>query len=363
MIENESLVKSKTEISLYLRAATETERDIYMMEETCKRIKACSDSESKRVNEIALNDIPKCKNKIKAHEKKISTPLEYIPKEKFEPTVKSEVRSKEKFGLLVLGLFPFIAFTIYLILLILSFTIFPDLKSFGTNIVISVFGALFVSFITDLYLTIVRTPKIIRDNEWYNEHILIIPFVEKEKQELEKEQKAYDEYVDEIDKLTAHEEYCRYYSDKLRSNLKILCSNRDKFYSIGIIPPDYRTIDCVYVLAQIFQNNLVYTMHDAVLLYEEHICHGELIRGIDKIAELSGKLSPLLSELCNDMKKVEICVASMYDNLEKIYEQSNNYIETSAHDRECLYEKTELYNATLEAIRRSNRKITDYTEK
>lgn len=65
--------------------------------------------------------------------------------------------------------------------------------------------------------------------------------------------------------------------------LEKLYEQRKEFYSVGIVPPDYRYLDCVGVLRQIFSNDLADTMREAVLIYEERVFRGDLIRGIDKI--------------------------------------------------------------------------------
>lgn len=77
-----------------------------------------------------------------------------------------------------------------------------------------------------------------------------------------------------------------------------LCNDRKKisqtiseFYNIGIIPPDYRTMDCVIILNQIFRNDLADTMRDAIKIYEERVFRGEVIRGMDNICRNIGRLA------------------------------------------------------------------------
>lgn len=359
MSENKDLIKSKAEISSYLRAATEIEKDIYVMEEACKEINACIESESESENEIVRN-ISGCKNKIKEHEERISNPRKYIPKETLAPTEKSEVKAKAQFGTIACGIFPFIAIFTYLVL---GITVFDEFESVETNLLISVLVGLFVSVVIYFFGKIIIVPKKIKENERYNNHIVIDMFVEREKEELEKEKKAFDEYVKKADELAAHAEYHREQLNKLHEKLKILNANRDRFYSVGIVPPDYRTIDCVYVLDQIFRNDLADTMRDAVLLYEERTFRGDLIRGINNIVTHMDKLSSLLSGLRNDIKTIKLDVTEMCDNMEKIYAQNRDYAAASAQDRERLYEETKLHRFALEAIEESNKKLVDYIEK
>ena len=56
-----------------------------------------------------------------------------------------------------------------------------------------------------------------------------------------------------------------------------------RLYSVGIVPPNYRTLDATLMIADIFDNDLADTMREAVLLYDEIVFRGEVVRGIDNI--------------------------------------------------------------------------------
>lgn len=148
----------------------------------------------------------------------------------------------------------------------------------------------------------------------------------------------------------------------LRQNLASLYANRKKFYSVGVVPPDYRTMDCVYVLEQIFRNDLADTMREAVLLYEERVFRGEVIRGMQNVTSQLGDLSSLMSALRTDITLVGCDVAHMRDDMVHIYEQNRSFAADVARSNDRLYEETKLHRYAVEAIQQSNQKIVDYLE-
>lgn len=84
-----------------------------------------------------------------------------------------------------------------------------------------------------------------------------------------------------------------------------------KLYSLGIIPPNYRTLDATLMIADIFDNDLADTMREAVLLYDERVFRGEVVRGIDNINRSLDKLN-------NTMYAVVECLNAINASIERV---------------------------------------------
>lgn len=149
----------------------------------------------------------------------------------------------------------------------------------------------------------------------------------------------------------------------IRQSLEPLYANREKFYSVGVVPPDYRTMDCVYVLDQIFRNDLADTMREAVLLYEERAFRGDVIRGMQNISRQLGNLSSIMSALRTDINMVGHDLALMRDDMTRVYEQNRQFAADAARSNDRLYKETQLHRYAVEALEKSNQKIVDYLEK
>ena len=103
---------------------------------------------------------------------------------------------------------------------------------------------------------------------------------------------------------------------------------KNQLYSLNIVPPDYRTLDCIIEFDQMYRNDLVDTMRQAVMIYEERVFRGELIRGIDKIYNMLGQLNATMGNIENVLYSVQNEVSKMSNDLEKMLD-SIDRIESS----------------------------------
>ena len=114
----------------------------------------------------------------------------------------------------------------------------------------------------------------------------------------------------------------------LMQHISSIEQQKNQLYSLNIVPPDYRTLDCMIEFDQMFRNDLVDTMRQAVMIYEERVFRGEVIRGIDKIYDMLGNLNATMSNIENVLYSVQNEVSKMSDDLEQIV-FSNNQIATA----------------------------------
>ncbi len=368
MSENKSLV-SKSEISSYLHAATEMERDIYTLETIYKELEETEkEAEGKAEHMLlreGLNDYLSLKNKCVENISHARENCELKPAN-FDTDFKPSDFSVEPFfkkvfsglciGFAVLGID------------ILAIGILNNIS----GVVIAGICVIVAGWLPALIIANNAKIKKAADknrlaeitnavNTVENEKILR-EYLEEQNKTLEECQKEIDKRLSEINKLKIKAQNCRDQITPIKKVLQPLYSNRDKFYSVGIVPPDYRTMDCVYVLDQIFRNDLADTMRDAVLLYEERTFRGDVIRGMKNITAHIDNLSSLMSSLRVDINMIGRDVALLRDDMDKIYTQNLNAADAAARHNDRMYEETKLHRYAVEALQKSNQKIVDYIE-
>ncbi len=166
----------------------------------------------------------------------------------------------------------------------------------------------------------------------------------------------------------------------LQNSIQALHAQKQELYSIGIIPPDYREMDCVIMLHQIFRNGLKDNMADAILLYEERIFRQEVIRGIDKIYNMLGQLNDSMraieSRLIEVKQELQMFgsdmsnqLAAIADNQSRLLSEMEDANEAQAAyaaareqwQREQLAE-TRASRYAAEAVQRSNEKYEWYMD-
>ncbi len=154
--------------------------------------------------------------------------------------------------------------------------------------------------------------------------------------------------------------------EDIRFKRKQIQDNLSNFYNYGIIPPDYRTFDCVMMLDQIFRNDLADTMRDAIKIYEERVFRGSVIRGMDKICSMLGQLSSEMSAISLRLDMINSSVTQMGDDLlktsQRLMNNQRELIDESIKNRaatEELINETKLGRYATEKLLESN-KLRDY---
>ena len=95
---------------------------------------------------------------------------------------------------------------------------------------------------------------------------------------------------------------------KIVETLNDIHENKLKLYGIGIVPPDYRTLDATLMIANIFDNDLADTMREAVLLYDERVHRGEVIRGLDNINKSLNSLNQTMHVVVNCLNDINTSI-------------------------------------------------------
>ena len=136
----------------------------------------------------------------------------------------------------------------------------------------------------------------------------------------------------------------------------IIATQKAKIYQLGIVPPDYRTLDCVIMLNSIFKNDLADTMRDAILLYDERVFRGEVLKGIQKIYDMLGKLASSMraieSHLMNVRQEVKDMTAEMRGIASELHEHK--------HSLEDMVKESRATRYAAESLQRSNELLLMY---
>ncbi len=143
----------------------------------------------------------------------------------------------------------------------------------------------------------------------------------------------------------------------LRANRNQIQSTLSRFYDIGIIPPDYRYMDCTIMLDQIFRNDLADTMRDAIRIYEERIFRGEVIKGMDRICSMLGNLSAGMIAIEQRLNSIDSNVKMMSQDL---YTFSERIAAGQAKQQKAtaeLLEETKMHRYAAEQVAESAKNL------
>ena len=149
---------------------------------------------------------------------------------------------------------------------------------------------------------------------------------------------------------------------EINSKRKQLQSDLSVFYNYDIIPPDYRYMDCVIILDQIFRNDLADTMREAIKIYEERVFRGSVIRGMDKICSMLGQLSSDMSAISLKLDMINNNVAHMSGDLERFNQRIASESAKNRAATEELIKETQLGRYTNEKLLESNKRLEYYAE-
>lgn len=349
----EKNLTTKAGVLTYLQDAKAIEKDIYALEQMEKELKKRASEIQQKAEKDAKDAVEQCEQDLQ--QLKCNEPtLRVIEKEPMSSMLGNAFGAG--------GCCAFFGVIIGAIIGTFFVTDAPDDKGYAVlwGLLIGGGVCLLVGFIGGLIYHISKNKEVPRLNRWCAD------IYREQRNDYEEEVAAAQaELAEARKKCHISSPTVEYYNKQLqclRQNLASLYANRKKFYSVGVVPPDYRTMDCVYVLEQIFRNDLADTMREAVLLYEERVFRGEVIRGMQNITNQLGDLSSLMSALRTDITLVGCDVSRMRDDMVHIYEQNRSFAADVARSNDRLYEETKLHRYAVEAIQQSNQKIVDYLE-
>ncbi len=149
---------------------------------------------------------------------------------------------------------------------------------------------------------------------------------------------------------------------ELCNSIQELKEKLARLYALDIIPPGYRTYDCVFGLYEIFVNRKKDNMPDAVVLYDDYVFRGQIIKGMGNIMSRLGSLTGLMASMGVSLERMQGQVVRLTDN---VYEMADNQarlrssLEDKHHD---MMRETQLRRYALESISSSMDKIARYCD-
>lgn len=405
MAKETDLAESKGEIIAYLQTAQDIEKDIYMLETSCEELEKKAQEEDELAKKILHDNygyydphsgkrkdsVKKLQNEIEEYRNKISNPSQYDRPALLPTTLKTTYKSTdEKFKYLdgtehftrnaviisiinvLIGFFLCVAPTLFR----LSDTGAGTFLCYIAGNALIWLCWLFGTMSSSIYSSVKASRERIeaaasenaknkvqnRENALENERIKK-NYITKQREAIRNIEQKIVKLQALADKHTANAQYYREQIENVKKDLEPLYRNRITFYSDGVVPVDYRTMDCVYVLEQIFRNDLADTMREAVLMYEERVFRGEIIRGMANIAAHIDSLSSVMSHLRTDIDRISRDVAIMREDMDQIYEDNREFANDIKKSNDKLYEETKLHRHALEALDNSNRALLGYAEK
>ena len=193
-----------------------------------------------------------------------------------------------------------------------------------------------------------------------------VEFVERNlsraEEELEEAQQIFDEKQRQYDFLKSQ------LADTV-SKRKELEKQMQRLYNMGVIPPDYRYMDCVLVLNFIFRNGLADTMREAIANYEQRVFRGEVIKGMDSILRSINNLGIGMSMIATRLDDINRNVTTMSKNLNSfaLSTKLNQQLAQASADRlqattERLVEETQLGRYATEQLNNTTKRIAYYND-
>ena len=194
-----------------------------------------------------------------------------------------------------------------------------------------------------------------KKKEKYEQYIQSLSEYEQQEQHLSNCQNQYALAQKEFIHAKKQREEAQKQIEKLDCIAKLLAqhiaeieSKKDQLYALNIVPPDYRTLDSLIEFDQMYRNDLVDTMREAVLIYEERVARKVLIRGIEKIYTMLGKLTSAMHNIESALYSIQSEVSMMSDDVYKIATSSEKFRDdmlsesrAARYAAEALQESTE----------------------
>ena len=175
-------------------------------------------------------------------------------------------------------------------------------------------------------------------------------------------QNATEKLVEKLSIIQKRNTFIRAQANVLTEKANELSKQKAKLYALDIVPPDYRTLDCVVILHSIFSNDLADTMREAILLYEEKVFRGELLRGIDQIYNMLGNLAYSMHAIESRLTEVKKGIDNIHRETislsNQLYGIDDTMKQYSKQQQEAHLEKLK----QGEAIRKNQEKLIQETE-
>jgi len=153
--------------------------------------------------------------------------------------------------------------------------------------------------------------------------------------------------------------------DEAAKSRDLISDNLDRMYALNIIPPDYRTLDCVHVVNHYFRNGLVNTVSEAILLYREEVYQGKVLESLDGIKSAIGNLSSVMREMQRTLKSIDEQMFRMANDIADIAGDMSSVASSSkesANAQKEIAREASLSRYATESLKESTDKLVYYED-
>ncbi len=335
------LTVTKEEIARYVHAAVEMETAVFTIE---KMIDKC-ESEQKNIQDNAKTEHDKCFAKANQLSNQIADARKRLKSTWNAPDFKLDWGEYWKhFFITVASVwFPVLLITLWTIEGLGYMLVHHSLME-------SSYMPLFVFYFVVLYIiSIIYIPLLIQKHE---HHDFIKRLINEDHRSRicaqESLSKLLPEYKTACEAMQQAELHCdKAYieADILANQIQtlsakqlILSDQLNKFYHIGVIPPDYRTMKCAIMLDWIFRNDLADTMRDAIMIYEERDFHNTVVGGMKAFEQCLNSVNSNVEMMRQDLCTIFEGIAAGQAKLQKATEELMNETRMSRYATEQVAE-------------------------
>ena len=112
------------------------------------------------------------------------------------------------------------------------------------------------------------------------------------------------------------------------------------YVSTNVIGPDYRHIDCMVVFDHVFRNDLADNVRQAVAYYEEKKYRDMVLRGIDNVFQMLGKMAEVMLDvrqilvgISGDVERMSYDMNELLDNQSRMAQTQKAVLQESKASR------------------------------
>lgn len=359
-LEKNQITLTKNKISTFIHDMKELEQQQFTLKET--RAKCISRRQT--TSENAKHKISEAENACRQTDINLNQALKNrIPKPK---EVSEPKKVREPFGLfvsLILLLFVYTPIAIAIAIMIAYSPIMlllPEAKDANdTVVVLGSFLALLLAGFNNImvnrryrrykkklkkYLQYLESNK---NYEQQEENIKNCQEQCKLAQKMSENAKIYNsDAKTQIEKLNLMIEFLSLHISKIEDQ-------KNQLYTVGIVPPDYRKLDCLIEFDQMFRNDLVDTVREAIKTYEERVFRGEVVRGVEKIYNMLGNLSASMQNIEKTLYSIQSEVRLMSDEIYNIASATESF-------QSSMLSESRAARYAAEALQKSQEKCESY---
>lgn len=160
----------------------------------------------------------------------------------------------------------------------------------------------------------------------------------------EEKTQAFEVAEKRMQKMQIYAQTLRTHAYRLDKDIAEIENALEKNYSLNIVPPDYRRLECMVWIDYAFRNDQVDTMREATLQCDKWTRHGEMMNVLNELARNFRSIENLL-------QKINANISMMNQELFRI-----------AEIQEMRLSETQSARYAMESVQKSTEKLAMYEE-